>query len=157
MRINERLEDILVWIFVLFAFIAGYGLLDYLFSSNWFWESLKIIAPVVLVGGVTFTFYQQAMQDYKKTGKKTAFIQIFFPTGVVFAGYLLVWTIDSKYLESRFLVLKWLGRFFLCLSNYPIGAFQELLSLSFLSEPHPLCLSVPCQVSALKTYAANVF
>ena len=89
MRINERLEDILVWIFVLFAFIAGFGLLDYLFSSNWFWESLKIIVPVVLVGGVTFNFYQQAMQDYKKTGKKTAFIQIFFPTGVVFAWYLL--------------------------------------------------------------------
>ena len=89
MRINEKLEDILVWSLVVVLAVFGYLLVDRLLQNGLFWEIIGILVPVVLVGGVTFTFYQQAIRDYKETGKKISFLQIFFPTGVVFVGYLL--------------------------------------------------------------------
>jgi len=89
MNLRNKLEDVLVWFLVIVSFVLGYFLLSTIFSSNWFWESLKIIIPVGLVGLVTTTFIQRAFAEYKKTGKKTSFLQIFFPGGVVFGWYLL--------------------------------------------------------------------
>ena len=89
MNLRNKLEDVLVWFLVIVSFVLGYFLLSTIFSSNWFWESLKIILPVGLVGLVTTTFVQQAFAEYKKTGKKTSFLQIFIPVGGVFGWYLL--------------------------------------------------------------------
>ena len=59
MKINERLEDILVWILVVFIVIAGYGLLDYLITSDWFYEVLKIIIPIGLASCVIYYQYKK--------------------------------------------------------------------------------------------------
>ena len=89
MRINEKLEDILVWSLVVVLAVFGYLLIDRLLQNGLFWEIIGILVPIVLVGGVTFTFYQQAIRDYKKTGKKTSFLPIFYPVGVVLGWFLL--------------------------------------------------------------------
>tara|TARA_B100000886_G_scaffold267418_1_gene191651 strand:- start:581 stop:952 length:372 start_codon:yes stop_codon:yes gene_type:complete len=89
MRINEKLEDILVWSLVVVLAVFGYLLVDRLLQNGLFWEIIGILVPVVLVGGVTFTFYQQAIRDYKETGKKTSFLPIFYPVGVVLGWFLL--------------------------------------------------------------------
>ena len=89
MRLNKKLEDILVWTLVIVLAVFGYFLIDRLLQNGLFWEIIGILVPVVLVGGVTFTFYQQAIRDYKETGKKSSFLQIFYPVGVVSIWYLL--------------------------------------------------------------------
>ena len=89
MRLNKKLEDILVWSLVVVLAVFGYFLIDRLLQNGLFWEIIGILVPVVLVGGVTFTFYQQAIRDYKETGKKSSFLQIFYPVGVVSIWYLL--------------------------------------------------------------------
>ena len=89
MRINKKLEDIFVWSLVVVLAVFGYFLIDRLLQNGLFWEIIGILGPVVLVGGVSFTFYQQAIRDYKETGKKTSFLPIFYPVGVVSVGYIL--------------------------------------------------------------------
>ena len=100
MRLNKKLEDILVWSLVVVLAVFGYFLIDRLLQNGLFWEIIGILVPVVLVGGVTFTFYQQAIRDYKETGKKSSFLQIFYPVGVVSIWYLLfnVLSIDQIFI-----------------------------------------------------------
>ena len=72
MRINEKLENILSWIFVVIVTVLGYLLLSKLISSNLFWEILRfifvVVAPYVFVGGIFMIFSQQVINDYKKDG-----------------------------------------------------------------------------------------
>jgi len=51
---NKRLEDILVWVLTGLMLVGFLYFADKIFSSNWFWESLKIIIPVGLVSCVVY-------------------------------------------------------------------------------------------------------
>ena len=95
MRLNKRIEDILAWGLALLLFVLGFIALDALAETDIFWEILRVLIPVVFVGGVTFTFYQQASKDYEKTGKKTAYLQTLIPVGCCFGVFLILKLLDT--------------------------------------------------------------
>ena len=105
MRINEKLENILSWIFVVIVTVFGYLLLSKLISSNLFWEILRFIfvvaGPYVFAGWIFIIFSQQVISAYKKDGINSALIAFFGPIGAV----LLVFLGFKLYFINPFIVV----------------------------------------------------
>ena len=86
MRIHKRIRDILIGALGVVLTLAAYPLVGFLLAPV-FNELVIIIifgSFVALVGGFIWTFFEQSTIDYKKTGKRSSFLQILIP----FAGFL---------------------------------------------------------------------
>tara|TARA_Y100000589_G_scaffold250921_1_gene239070 strand:+ start:120 stop:494 length:375 start_codon:yes stop_codon:yes gene_type:complete len=86
MRIHKRIRDILIGALGVVLTLAAYPLVGFLLAPV-FNELVIIIifgSFVALVGGFIWTFVEQSTIDYKKTGKRSSFLQILIP----FAGFL---------------------------------------------------------------------
>ena len=86
MRINKRIRDILIGALGVVLTLAAYPLVGFLLAPVFNELVIVIIfgSFVALVGGFIWTFVEQSTIDYKKTGKRSSFLQILNP----FAGFL---------------------------------------------------------------------
>ena len=108
MRINKRLRDILIGALGFLLTLAAYPLVGLLLAPV-FNELIIIIifgSFVALVGGFIWVFIEQATFDYKKTGKRSSFLQILTP----FVGFLVIY-LFFKFSINPMIIVKVFGSY----------------------------------------------
>ena len=108
MRINKRLRDILIGALGFLLTLAAYPLVGLLLAPV-FNELIIIIifgSFVALVGGFIWVFIEQATFDYKKTGKRSSFLQILTP----FVGFLGIY-LFFKFSINPMIIVKVFGSY----------------------------------------------